>query len=108
MKNNQLSLMLTVILLISVLGSCWLAFSYNSSIKKLREAQRTVMTVERNRQALRVFVADLVEYSKTHPSINPLLQSIGVGGQAPASAPTPTPPPATPPKAPATTKPAGK
>jgi len=100
MKNDPLTTVLLGLLTIFALTSvafCWL---YVSNTRELRTLQFQVATVQNNRNIVNSLANDSVEYSKTHPNIDPILESVGLkaGKTAPTSALKPaatTPKPAT-------------
>ena len=96
MKNSPLTTILLGVLTLSALASVVLCWSYISATRELRLLQTQAALINNNRAMINALAADTVEYSKTHPAIEPILSSVGL---KPAAKPTP---PAT------TTKPATK
>lgn len=100
MKNSQSSSLLLVLLAISALLSVALCWYYISSARELRvltgQMQGQVRAIQNNSQFLGALGGDLIEYSKTHSDIEPLLETAGMrqGKAAPATT-NPTNKPAT-------------
>jgi hypothetical protein len=63
---------------------CWL---YISNTRELRTLQAQAAQINNNRALINALANDAVEYSKTHPAIEPLLESVGLktSKSAPAS-----------------------
>ena len=58
--------------------------------RNLQFMQATVARIQQEDAVLNALVNDLVEYRKTNPAIEPVLQSIGVNaGKPPAATPKP-------------------
>ena len=94
MKNSPLTTILLGVLTLSALASVLLCWLYISNTRELRSLQTQAAMINNNRALINALAADSVEYSKTHPGIEPILESVGLKpGKA---APT------------ATAKPAGK
>jgi hypothetical protein len=80
-------------LAVVAVADVYYAARYNYAYsQKLRPAQRTIMVASSARNQINTFVqvmgADLIEYSKKNPSIDPLLQNFGFkAGGAPAPKP---------------------
>ncbi|HVV00701.1 MAG TPA: hypothetical protein VHH88_05020 [Verrucomicrobiae bacterium] len=78
MKNSPLTTILLTVLAISAIFSvvtCWL---YIGKSRELRMLQATVGGVEGNRRTVQALLGEAVEYSKTHPDIQPVLDRAGV------------------------------
>jgi hypothetical protein len=71
---------------IGTLAAMILAFIYSRSNGELRRVQAQIPRLENNRAIAQQLASDVMEYSKTHPAVNPILESVGM---KPASA-TPT------------------
>jgi hypothetical protein len=89
MKNDPLTTVLLGLLTVLALASaifCWL---YISNTREWRTLQSQVAMVQNNRNLVNSLVTDAVEYSKKDPTINPILESVGVksGKSAPTNAP---------------------
>ncbi len=63
---------------------CWL---YISNTRELRTLQTQATLINNNRALINALANDTVEYSKTHPAIDPILESAGFkpGKSAPAA-----------------------
>jgi hypothetical protein len=78
---------LTGALTVLSVACVYLTLDYN---KKLRDLGRTQMKIQeevQNRRRAEALFMDLIEYSKSNPAIDPLLQGAGLkpGGAAPAN-----------------------
>jgi hypothetical protein len=82
MKNNQLAGMLLGLLFLSTLACAALTLKYNSSIRKMQELQPALS----GRNLIQALLAESVEYGKTHPDINGVLQPF-IGGKPQSNAP---------------------
>ena len=89
MKNNQLTGMFLGLLFLSTLASVGLIYKYNSSFHKLQRLQPELIAANNARSLLQAILNDTLEYSKTHPDINRVLQPYNTGSKpaAPAAAP---------------------
>ncbi|MDB6023636.1 MAG: hypothetical protein JWQ04_3493 [Pedosphaera sp.] len=81
MKNNQLTGMLLGLLFLSTLATVGLIYKYNSSVHKLQALQSEVVAANNARGLVQAILTDTVEYSKTHPDINRLLQPYNMGSK---------------------------
>ena len=68
--------------MIGVFGLCTvlamvLAFIYMRTNGELRRVQAQVPQVQQNQARAQELAADVIEYSKTHPAVIPILQSVG-------------------------------
>jgi hypothetical protein len=88
MKNDSLATFLLGALFLSVLASCVFCWLFLSNTRELRSLQGQVAQINNNRAVINALAADTIEYSKTHPAIEPLLESVGL--KAGKSAPTTT------------------
>ena len=93
MKNNSLTTILLGVLTLSALASVVLCWLYISNTRELRGLQTQASQINNNRALINSLAADTVEYSKTHPAIEPVLESLGL--KPGKSAPTATTKPAT-------------
>lgn len=78
MKNNPLITILLGVLTLSVLGSVVLCWLYISNTRELRTLQGQAAMINNNRGVINALAADTVEYSKKHPAIDPILESVGL------------------------------
>ena len=93
MNKSPLVTVLLAVLAISALASVTLCYMYVTRSRDLRALQMSVAGIEGNRRLAQAVATDALEYSKTHPAIQPLLDAAGVklvkpGTPAPAPAPT--------------------
>ena len=91
MKNNPLTRVLLGVLTISALASVVLCWLYISNTRQLRTLQAQAASINNNRALINALAVDTVEYSKTHPAIDPILEAAGLkpGKSAPAAATKP-------------------
>ena len=87
MKNNSLTTILLGVLTLSALTSVVLCWLYISKGRELRGLQNQASFINSNRALINALAADTLEYSKTHPAIDPMLESLGfkTGKSAPAA-----------------------
>ena len=87
MKNNPLTTILLGVLTLSALASVVLCWLYISNTRELRTLQTQATLINNNRTLINALASDTVEYSKTHPTIDPILESAGLkpGKSAPAA-----------------------
>ena len=87
MKNNPLTTILLGVLTLSALTSVVLCWLYISNTRELRTLQTQATLINNNRALINALAVDTVEYSKTHPAIDPILESAGLkpGKSAPAA-----------------------
>lgn len=87
MKNNAVTATLLGMLLVSAIFTAVLTYRYVSSLRKLRGLQPAIVQINYNRNFMQALANEMVEYSKRNPSIDPLLQSVGLkpGPNAPAA-----------------------
>ncbi len=88
MKNNQLIAMLVGILFITTAAAAWLAFKYTSTVRARRQIAPELVFVHNEEGVINALAADVIEYSKRNPAINPVLKEFNLpsGGSAPAAA----------------------
>ena len=95
MKNSPLTTILIIALTISALlsvGFCWFFMIKARELRASRVQATQVYTgLNNNRAMVQSLVNETLEYSKTHPAIDPVLESVGLkpGKSAPAQAPKP-------------------
>ncbi len=78
MKNNSMTTILLGALTLSALASVVLCWLYISSTREWRSLQGQANIINNNRTLINALAADTVEYSKTHPAIEPILESVGL------------------------------
>ena len=87
MNKSPLTYILTGALVLSALVSlvtCYLSIQYS---REFRSLQYQVMTINFKRGVINALASDVMEYSKTHPAIDPILESVGLKPKSAASAP---------------------
>lgn len=93
MKNNSIIAALVLVLGLSSVFTAVLVFRYrsqfNQNMNSAREFQSTAEKINRTRTVVQALANESVEYSKTHPAIDPILQQFNL---KPASAPAPAKP----------------
>jgi len=76
MKTDSLIRLLQGILAASILLSIVLfLFFYVPSVRKMQQFQKQAMEMNAQRAAAGQIAAEALEYSKTHPAINPILEA---------------------------------
>jgi hypothetical protein len=97
MKNSPLATILLFIVAVTAISSVGLCCSYVSKARELRslQAQANILNynLTYNRNVITALAGEAVEYGKTHPDLEPILVSAGLGpkgAKAPA-APVPAP-----------------
>lgn len=94
MKNNGLTNILNWALIVGAIALCLSGYKYYNQSKTAR-SNRGLLVEFNQLQTAQSIVSGLInetmEYSKTHPEINPTLEAIGIKpGAKPALAPAPT------------------
>ena len=92
MKNNPLTTVLLGALTISALLSVGFCWRYIANTREMRSLQFNAAKINNERMVLKSLVDDTVEYSHTHPAIDPILESVGItkpGKSTPAATKTP-------------------
>jgi hypothetical protein len=74
MRNGPLTTILLVLLGISAVLSAWFFWTYASRGRELRNLQDQVQKIQQHRNLVLALVQDSIEYSKTHPAIDPILE----------------------------------
>lgn len=99
MKNNLLRTVSDWLLATSVILSAILFMQFYFRSHEMRavnaELQNDVAKLQEFRARVNLLMAEVMEYSKQHPAINPLLESVGAkppSNPAPAPAAAPKPP----------------
>jgi type II secretory pathway component PulJ len=90
MKNSPLTSILLAILAISAVWSIISCAQYNNNTRQFRRLQNQVANIQLRQSAFQALVADTTEYGKTHPKIDPILESIGYKRNAAGASATPT------------------
>lgn len=95
MNKSPLTMVLVGIVAFFALWSLFLSYTYGNTAKQFRELQMEVNRLAAKQQALTILFNEATEYGKTHPAIEPLLQSVRARATTAAtSAPPPSPKPA--------------
>jgi hypothetical protein len=78
MKTDSLTSTLVGVLALSTVVSVVFLFMYAGNSRQLRDMQMQMMFINTRRAAITALVNETVEYSKTHPAIDPVLVSVGL------------------------------
>ena len=78
MKNTPLTTILLGVLTLSALASIVLCWLYISNTRELRTLQAQAAQINNNRALINALANDVMEYSKTHQAIEPILESFGM------------------------------
>ena len=78
MKNSPLTTVLLGVLVLSALTSVVLCWMYISNARELRNLQAQAGAIQQNRAFVSALANETLEYSKTHPAIEPVLESAGL------------------------------
>ena len=92
MKTNLSGVLLAVTLVLVALGTAWLFVSYVQLAEALQPLQDDVRQINGKQTAIQGLLVEAVEYSKRDPTIEPLLQSMGVRPRTNAAQPAAKPP----------------
>lgn len=82
MKPGLLTNIVTGLFIISALGTVALAGWYLVSMRQLHQTHAAFLGVNHNKAITRALLADVFEYRKRNPAIDPVLQSARVLGPA--------------------------
>ncbi len=91
LKTNLWGALLTSALLLVTLSTAWLFLNYLQLAKQLRLLQSQAIAVNRSQALLQGLLTEAVEFSKRDPTLEPLLQAMGVRIRTNAAAAAPTP-----------------
>ena len=86
MKNNPIGVVLAGVLTLLAVCAAMLFVVFVQSSRTLQRLQGEVFVANRNQAALQNLLNEAIEYSHRDPSIEPVLQSMGI--RARASAPS--------------------
>ena len=90
MKNNSILAALVLVLGLSAVASAVQVIRYrsqfNANLVAARQLQATAENLNRVRSVIQSLANDSVEYSKTHPAIDPILQQFNLKPAAAAKA----------------------
>ena len=87
MKSSSLPTLLLGVLALSALASLGLCWSHISSVRDVRALQPQAMAAQNNRNIAAQMAAEVIEYSKTHPDILPILDAVGLRAKNAGSPP---------------------
>ena len=76
MNKSPLTTVLTAVLALSALASVWFCYSGIRNSQELRGLQFQINNVVATRNIVAAVANDTLEYSKTHPAINPILENV--------------------------------
>ena len=87
MKNSPLTTILLGVLTISALASVALCWSFIANARELRSLQGQAAQINNSRAMVQALANETLEYSKTHPAIDAILESVGLkpGKSAPGA-----------------------
>ncbi len=85
MKNSPLTTILLAVLAISAVWSAVSCLQYIRYTREFKQLQAQVATIQSRQQNFQTLVNDTIMYSKTHPTVKPILKSIGIEETAPAT-----------------------
>ena len=89
MKNNQIALVLVGLMFLLSLGTVLLLLRYNASAKELKDLTFKIQMANNTDNFMQQLFNQVLEYSKTHPDVNPIVHSFTNGA---ANAPAPAKP----------------
>jgi hypothetical protein len=69
-------------------GLCW---TFIGNARELRSLQAQATQINNSRAMIQALANETIEYSKTHPAIDPILESVGLKPGKASPAPTPKP-----------------
>jgi len=87
MKDDPFVKILTGILALSALISAVFCMLYINNQRELRSLQSQVMSIQTRRASVNSLAQEAVEYSKTHPAIDPILENAGLKPKSASSKP---------------------
>jgi hypothetical protein len=78
MNRDPVTTILSAALIIGVMLTAGLCYAYLHVSQNNQEAQRLVALLNSRRSLMQPLAAECLEFSRNHPSIIPVLQSLGV------------------------------
>ena len=78
MKSNASNAILTVLLGISLLLSVIFCLQFTFQTRELRKLSGQVNNINMYRNWVQSLAADCIQYSEKNPTINPILESVGL------------------------------
>ena len=88
MKNSPLVTFLLGVLAVSAVLSVVFCALYISNVREYRSLAGQVGAIELRQEALNYLAKDAIEYSKSNPAIDPILESYNLKPSKTASVPT--------------------
>jgi hypothetical protein len=85
MKNSPLTSILLAVLAISAVWSVISCMQYISNTREIRQLQIQLAAIQYRQTAFQALLSDAKEYGKTHPQLDPILESVGFKRNATAS-----------------------
>lgn len=92
MKSNGLASILNALLVLGLLASLILCAQYVYQSRAYRADSGKAAGIREWQNILRAFAADCVAYSKEHPDIVPILETVSWTGAKPAASAAPAKP----------------
>jgi hypothetical protein len=77
MKNSPLTSILLAVLAISAVWSVVSCMQYISNTREIRQLQNQLAVIQYRQNAFQALLTDTKEYGKTHPQMDPILESVG-------------------------------
>jgi len=90
MKNSPLTSILLAVLAISAVWSVISCMQYITNTREIRRLQNQVAAAQYRQNAFQALLYDTKDYGKTHPQMDPILESIGLKRNAKSAPTTPT------------------
>ena len=87
-KSPSMKVLLAIVTVLT-LWSLILCFTYISRVRQYRALQMEAARLNNKQQGITMLVNEAVEYGKTHPAIEPILDSIRARATAPATSAPP-------------------
>ena len=85
MKNSPITSILLAVLAISAVWSVILCVQFLNNSRAIRRLQTRVANIQSRQSAFQFLVGDVADYAKTHPQMDPILDSIGYKRNATAA-----------------------
>jgi hypothetical protein len=76
MKSNSQPSILLALLAVTIVANLVLCFLYVQNLRTVRNLQPLLPQIQNNRVIANSLLNDVLEYSKTHPDITPILDPI--------------------------------
>jgi type II secretory pathway component GspD/PulD (secretin) len=78
MKNSPLTTILLAVLFVSALASVVLCLLFIYNTRQLRSLREQANAINFNNVRINALASETMEYSKTHPAIDPILEAVGL------------------------------